>query len=148
MKKSKLLIVLILSLFVFTSFYSCDKPSGGLARTFWESDELEVKYQGPVFPLPDLNQELVVRGKMTIAFTEPQADIVINQFEIYDTINDVELYSLKHLHEIAGYTYYGKTLTLYFDTAGYFAGQTWVGTVNKRTMDLRFFGEDIRLNRR
>ena len=144
----KLLLVLICSLFVFTSFYSCDKPIGGLDGTFWKSDEIEVKYQGHVFPLPDLNQELVVRGKMTIGFTAPQADIVFSKFEILDTINDTALFSSEHLHEIAGFTYYGKTLTLYFDSAGYFAGQTWVGTVNKWTMDLRFFGEEIRLNRR
>ncbi|MCL2290868.1 MAG: hypothetical protein FWC34_09250 [Bacteroidetes bacterium] len=144
----KLLLVLIFSLFAITSFYSCDKPGAKLAGTFWESDELEVKYLGPIFPLPDLNGGFVVRGKMTISFVEPQADVVINKFEIYDTINDVEYYSQEHLHHIAGYTYYGKTLTLFFDSTGFFAGQTWVGTVNKRTMDLRFLGEEIRLNRR
>ena len=143
----KTLLVLIISLFLSASFYSCDKP-GNLTGTFWESNEIEVKYQGQVFPLPDLNQDLVVRGKMTIGFTAPQADIVFSKFEILDTINDTVLFSSEHLHEIAGFTYYGKTLTLYFDSAGYFAGQTWVGTVNKWTMDLRFFGEEIRLNRR
>ena len=144
----KLLLVLIFSLFVFTSFYSCDKPAR-LAGTFWESDYLEIKYQDPIIvPQDSLSGELVMRGKMTISFVAPQADIIINEFELYDNINNVEYSKIEHLHAIADYTYYGKSLTLYFDTLGYFPGQTWVGTVNKQTADLRFFGEEIRLNRR
>jgi hypothetical protein len=146
----KLLLVLFFGLFLFlsTSFYSCDKPRN-LTGTSWESDSLEIKYQEP-FLLPDdyLHKELLLRGKMTISFVEPHADIFIKGFELYDSINDVVLHKVDNLHAVAGSTYYGKTLTLYFDTTGYFSGQTWVGTVNKRTMDLRFFGEEIRLNRR
>jgi len=136
--KSSRLLASVLMLFALTCFYSCDK-SGRLDGTTWESEYFEVKYRDPIYPpLTDYMEEFVWKGKMSISFKNHVADVFIQEFELtghymFD----------RPRNQLADYTYEGKNLILYFDETGYFPGQNWIGTVNKKTMTLRCLGNTI-----
>jgi len=131
--KKSWILVFVLMLFALTCFSSCDK-SGRLDGTTWESEYFEVEYRDPIYPPLEVP---VLRGKISISFKNHVADVFIQELELTDH------YILDPQHQLADYTYEGKNLILYFDETGAVPRQNWIGTVNKKTMTLRCFGNTI-----
>ena len=146
-KPNRLLIV-VLILFIVTSFYSCDKSDENVYGT-WESDYFEVEYKDPALPPhPYLDEELILRGKMTLELkSHTNAYMFFNSLELFDKKNDI-IYDNTIGHDLfyqdIHHTYNGRKFTLTFGDYGFFRNQTWTGKVKKHTIDLTIiFGETV-----
>jgi len=146
--KSKSLLVIIFSLFISVSFYSCDKE-GQLSGTTWECDFFISKC------VDSDGEEATARcNKVSVSFGKGinndekyyKADILIGSTIIYYPLSEWSAY-LGMMELSADYTYKGKTLTISFiDSWGGVAlfGQKWTGTVEGKTITLKNdFGETI-----
>jgi len=153
MKRFYKLFVLVFSLFALTSFYSCDKSNEKLYGT-WECNYFEVEYKDTALPPHPyyLDEELVLRGEMTLVFQQDddRATMIFNNLELFDKKNNIIYYNadgrrVYRLMHTATYTYNkGKNLTLTFDDYGPFPRQTWTGKVKKNTIDLTIiFGKTV-----
>ena len=152
MKRYYKLFVLVFSLFTLASFYSCDKSDEKLYGT-WECDYFEVEYKDTALPPHPyyLDEELVLRGQMTLLFEESgKAGMTFNSLELFDRKNNIT-YSVVNImrccpYDEITYTCDGrKNLTLTFiDSYGPFPRQTWTGKVKKNTIDLTIiFGKTV-----
>ena len=151
---SRLWIVLIFSLFVIASFYSCKKEGGNkeesLSGTFWESNSFEgeiivYKYKDGV------DTKLILQcDKIIIYFQEEMEDNIKHYwaditFKNSVIIEDGALFSFDEgiIHGNCSYTYDGKSLTIKtdkFDSSQhtFFSPErNWTGSkINKNTMKL------------
>ncbi|MCL2291119.1 MAG: hypothetical protein FWC34_10555 [Bacteroidetes bacterium] len=146
--KSKLLLILVFCLCALACFYSCDKPDS-LEWTTWESDYFEIEYKPLLPPHPYLDEELILRGEMTISFQGGDAYIAIDRLELFDRRNGIIYHPYDPWGKNASYTCDRKNLTLNFSsTVDSFWGQTWTGKVGKTTMNLKIvFGETVRFTK-
>ena len=148
--KSNRLFAFVLSLFIVTSFYSCNKSDDNLYGV-WESDYFEVEYKDP-HPYY-LDEELILRAKMTLVFGNYpyyRATITINNLELFDRKNDITYHNTNLMgccpfEYQPTYIYDGrKNLTLTFDNYGLFSRQTWTGKVKKDIIDVKIiFGKTV-----
>ena len=148
--QSQQLLILVFIFFTQACFYSCDKPNI-LDWTTWESDYFEFEYKDTsVPPPPYLNEELVLRGQMTVSFEEENfARITTFSFELFDKKNNITYSYCDNIFHIASYTCDGNKVTLTFHSDGSFSGQRWTGNVRKTTMDLRIvFGETVKFTKK
>jgi len=122
MKKNKLLLVLICSLFVSTCFYSCEKL--GTLSGPWESGWLAIEQ------VPNI-------CSISIFFEKKNASIVVQINEHYDPITQITLLGAV-LEFSADFTYKRGKVTLKLEDGDnvHFSGQTWTGTVNEDSMTL------------
>ena len=149
--KSKLWAVVLFSLLVSASFYSCDKErendkKASLSNTSWECGYFEGKYIASGY-YADGDTELILRcDKITISFREGidndekyyWTNITIKKIEIYDPDLDISLTSEDEISESANYTYKGKNITIELESPErLFSEQNWTGKIEKDKMTLK-----------
>ena len=117
------LLTLIFSLFLFVSFYSCEKP-GKLDGTIWECDPFETQIDNSYWQIE------ISFGKQE-ATTIKMSDMLLNtSYFIYHVP-----YQLK-----------GKKLTI---KIGSYGQGNWIGTVNKKSMTLDgVFGKTVEFRKK
>ena len=144
--KSMQLLIIVLSLFIGTCFHSCNKLET-LEWSTWESDYFEMEYKDTALPPhPYLDEELILRGKVTVFFEENYASIWVHSFGLFDKKNNIMYYCYDNTQYLgANYTYDGKNVTLsFYPSTSFFSKQRWTGKMKKKTMDLKvFFGETV-----
>jgi hypothetical protein len=146
--KSKLLL-LIISLFVATGFFSCEKDIESLRGTSWESDSIEGKLD-PNFTFEGNNGLIIRDGKISIFFDRRNkyhnAYIDFHYLELYDSISG-NAYDIPCVPAITRYTYKRKNLTLKFKD-NLLLESHWTGKIEGDIMTLEnVFGATVKFRK-